>query len=208
MLLLLKTPPSGATTATLGLALGLMGDPGAHATADLTLGLSPPTAIEANVFGNLGVTLGLQGISVGLLTRSASCDLSLPILAAGGFGDIPTLTLALGLSGTVGSFLQGTGSCDLTLGITGAASVPAQGTLPLTLGLSAAADLSGGTLTPTAMAGLALSLNGAPLIGSVASLDLSLDLQPTSELIFGSAATQMRVTFQGDSIRMFFKALK
>lgn len=207
MLLLLKSPPSGIAAATCTLSLGLAALAGPQATLTLVAGLNAPNSVELNVFVTPDLTLGLTAIPVGFLTRTATADLQLPLSAQGGFGASATPSLNLGLSGTVGSFLQGTATETLVLGLTGAGSSPGSATLSAQLGLTGAPTVSGGTLTPTTSLPLTLSLSGAPVMIAGSLLDLTLGLTGTgiTPIPVSSQARTMRLTFETDEIRVFFR---
>lgn len=207
MLLLLKSPASGIAAATCSLSLGLSAVAGATATLSLIAGLTPPESVELNVFVTPTLNLGLTAIPVGFLTRSSTVSLQLPLAATGGFGSPVNLSLALGLSGTVGSFLQGTATETLVLGLTGAGANPGVATLSAQLGLIGAPTVSGGTLTPTASLPLTLSLAGVPVMISGAIVDMTLALQGTgiASIPLINQAVGMRLTFEADEIRTFFR---
>lgn len=205
MLLLLKSPAAGTAAATLGLTLGLSAIPGTTATLGISASLTTPTAVEVNLFGIQDIHLGLVGIPVGFLTRSASFDTQLGMVATGGFGVSPVMDITLGLSGTVGSFLQSTATPGIALGLTGAAVTPSSAILTTVLGLSGAPEVSGGTLTPSATAGLQLSLAGSPVIGASSIVDATLGLTGIPAIKIPNLATEMRLSFTTDEIRLFFR---
>ena len=205
MLLLLRGVVSGATAATLGLSLGLSGVAGTTATLSTQVGLTQPTTVELNVFASPDIKIGLTGIPVGFLSRSATLDSQLGLAAVGGFGQIPTLTLTLGLSGTVGSFLQGLANPAITHGLSASGTISGASNLRTFLALSGSPTVSGGTVTPSASTGLQLSLAGTAVLSTQSILDITHDLTGAGITKVPNLATDMRLSFETDEIRLFFR---
>jgi len=115
------------------------------------------------------------------------------------------MNITLGLSGTVGSFLQSTATPDITLGVTASGVTPGVGSLSTVLALAGAPQLSGGTLTPTASAGLQLTLVGSSVMGAGSLVNTTLNLTGVPAIKIPNLATEMRLSFETDEIRLFFR---
>ena len=205
MLLLLKSPASGAAAASLGLTLGLSAIAGTTANLGITLGLTPPESIELNVFVTPDIKFGVSAISSGFLTRSATLDTQLNLLPVGGYGASPTMTLLMGLSGTVGSFLQANATPGITCGLTANPASPGAATLDTVLTISGAPMVSGGTVTPTAVLTHTLGLSAALTGLGFATTDILMDLTGTPIAKVPNLATNMRLSFEADEIRLIFR---
>jgi hypothetical protein len=207
MLLLLRSPPSGATAAIAAIGLGLVAA-GSIGTANLStsFGLTL-SGVELNVTGDVGFANKLTGISVGFLSAPATAiHMAFGLPAGGGFGAITQLTTLLGLTATVGSTLQGTAISTIGFGLTTAPKIAV--TANPTIGLALAGSpitVSGGTITPSAVAAIHLSLNGAAVSVTSAVCDIATDISGTPSTSVLNLATQMRLSFSADEIRTFFR---
>jgi hypothetical protein len=207
MLLLLKGAQSGIAAATLGIGFGLSGIAGTTASLGVVIGLTPPEAVEANIFVTPDIHFGLSAISTGFLTRTASLSTTLDLAPRGGFGASPTLGILMGLSGTVGTFLQSTAIPGITMGLTASLASPATASLSTVFTIAGSPTISGGTVSTAATHTIQMSLNGAPIFVGRASLDMDLNLTGIGTLAipFENQARTMRLTFECDQIRTFFR---
>lgn len=210
MLLLLRSAPSGSPAANLGITLGLAGIAGPTAALAITLGLGAPNSVELNVFATPDVRFGLTGISTGFVTRSANVDLHTDLVAFGGFGEHANCDVLMGLTGTsaAGGFLQGTAALGTTLGLTGSVQIVGITAAPdIHLSIAGLPTISGGTVSSAATLDTRLSLNGAPVLTSIAAADIHLDMHGTGIALTStsSPAASMRLTFEADEIRTFFR---
>jgi hypothetical protein len=207
MLLLLKTAAGGAVSANLGINFGLSSVSGPQASLGLLISLQSPTSVELQVTNTQDIHFGLTSISAGFLTRSATVDAHLDLGSTSGYAETSNLGITFGLSGTVGSTLQGIASPGISFGLTGSLQSIHSAALTTNLGIAGAATISGGTVNVAASIGLQLNLATAPVMTSVASADMDLDLHgiglaltPTT-----SQVATMRLTFEADQIRTFFR---
>lgn len=206
MLLLLRSAVGGAVTANLGIAFGLAAVPGTTANLGIQMGLAAPTSVELNIFNTQDLHFGLTSIPVGFLTRSANVDAHLDLIATGGFGEHAAFGIQMGLAGTVGSSFTSAANLGIAMGLTGALASSNTAIQGLKLDLSGAPTISGGTLTPTANLGFTLGLVAGPVaLGSQANLDMTFALQSAPSTSVLNLATEMRLSFSADEIRLFFR---
>lgn len=208
MLLLFK-PAVTLPAASLGIVLGLSGA-GSGVTATLTtnIGLTAPTSIELRVNVTPDIHLGLVGIPVGFKSGVANIPLQIGINSKGGFGEVATPAILMGLSGTVGSFFDG-GNVTLgtALGLSGNAAPSVNATPTIKLGITGTPTVSDGTVTPTATTGIVLGVTGSGFFANQAIADITFDLNGTGATQAPPTVTiaSMALTFEADSMRMFFR---
>jgi hypothetical protein len=207
MLLLLRSPPSGTPAAVVAIGLGLAAF-GSTTTASVgtSFGLTL-SSIEINVSADVGFANKLTGISVGFLSAPATAiPIAFGLPAGGGFGAVTQLTTLFGLSGTIGTTLQGTATPAISFGLPAAPSIVTSANPRITLALAGSPiTVSGGTITPTAVAGITLSLNGFAIPLATAVCDIATDISGTPITSVLNLATQMRLSFEADEIRLFFR---
>jgi hypothetical protein len=206
MLLLLRSPPSGSPAAIAAISFGLVAAGNTGITQLSTSFGINLTSVEISISANVGFANKLTGISVGFLSGPATAiNTAFDLPASGGFGGATQLTTVFGLTGTVGSTLQGIGAPDITLGLNASPLIAITGKPGIVFALAGTPITSGGTVTPTAVTNFTFSLNGTPSQTTSAVCDMALGLKGTAITSVPNLATDMRLSFECDEIRVFFR---
>jgi hypothetical protein len=210
MLLFFRGASATLTASIIG--VGTVAATGSQVTAScLGTGLfTAPTSIEFQVSGSCLGTGLVTAISSGFLSRTAFVDGTGLVSAFGGYGETATITGTGLVSATVGSFFDGG-----AVSVTGTGSVTAAGSfgdIPLFIGGSGSVTgiptITGGTITVSATAqGIGLCSASMPLLIEQASLMGTGTVTATGETAVTSLATDMRLSFESDEIRLFFRKI-
>jgi len=204
--LLLKSGAGASPVANLGILFGLSGVPGIGATLDMRLELQPPNSVELQSTNTQDIHFGLTSIPLGFLSRSANVDSRLDLVAAGGFGEHATFAIQMGLAGSVGTSFTSSANLGIVMGLTGSLTGNLIAAPDIQLGLSGAPTISGGTLTPAANVGMTLGLTSTlPAFAAQANISLNFNLASVPGIAVPNLATDMRLSFATDEIRLFFR---
>lgn len=170
--------------------------------------LNAPTSVELMVSASCAGVGGVIAIPTGFLTRSATVDGQGNVVAFGGFGSVVNVPGIGGVTATVGSFFDGGA---LTINGVGAAVGAGRPVPPATLiagfgSVTAVPIISGGTVSSAAQINGfgALSVTFPALVATVLA-DGSGDVQATGGFGIQPLATQMRLSFSADEIRVTFR---
>lgn len=204
MLLLLRSA-AGPVSANAGINFGVNGIAGPTAAAGIAFNVPAPTSIELNVFAGAKINFLTGGIPVGYLAGAGATGFNFDVTGFGGFGFVARADITFGVAGTVGTTLQGIGNASTNLDATGAAAAKTTAGVSLFLNLTGSATISGGTLTPSGTTAMSLTVNGSAVLNTPAIADFHLVVQGTGFPDVVGLATDMRLTFECDSIRTFFR---
>lgn len=206
MLLLLKSPPSGIPAGTLA-AFGSLSASGSTQASNLSgSGSLTLSAIELHVFATYAASGNLQALPQNFRVGAGALTANGNLSATVGFGPSATLAAFGNLSGTVGTVFQGIGALNAQGGLTVSGVLLDTGKLIALGNLAATGQVTGGVVTPSAL----LAAHG-DLVITGASFALNANLSGQGDLSgFGfpqqvGFATQMRISFSADEIRVFFR---
>jgi hypothetical protein len=206
MLLLLRSPPSGAPAATIAATGSLTASGTTGATTLTAIGSLAVNAIELHVFGTFDGQGNLQGLSQNFVTATAAFIAHGDLAPIVGFGPSAALAAFGNLTATVGSIFQGIAALNASGGLTVAGKLISSARYIATGSLNAVGTVTGGIVTPAALLAAtgSLTITGA-VLATNANLDGSGDLQGQGFPQQVGFATQMRLSFSADEIRLFFR---
>lgn len=207
MLLIFRGVPATLTATVAGIGGIIASGSTVSATVGGIGAVNAPTSIELQVFATVQGTGTITAIPQGFLTRTATVDGTGSIAAFGGFGDVLAVAGLGGVTATVGSFFDGG-----ALSISGSGAVSAAGQFASTAlvagvgAVSAVPTISGGTLSLSAtVAGRGDFAVSRPVLSALAIVDGSGGIQAAGSLAIPTLATQMRLSFSADEMRLFFR---
>lgn len=206
MLLLLRSPPSGTPAATIAAIGSLTASGTTGATTLAGTGSLAVNAIELHVFGTFDGHGNLQGLSQNFVTAIGALTGHGDLAPIVGFGPSAALAAFGNLTATVGSIFQGIAVLNASGGLTVAGKLISSATYAANGRLTAVGIVTGGVVTPAALlaANGSLTITGA-VLATNATLDGSGDLQGQGFPQQVGFATQMRLSFSADEIRLFFR---
>lgn len=208
MLLLFKGASATLTATIAGIGAVVASGSTVSATCAGVGTLNAPNSIELMVSVNCAGVGGVLAIPQGFLTRTALVDGQGNVVSFGGFGSIITVAGIGGVTATVGSFFDGG---VLTINGVGTAIGTGRPVPPATLiaglgNLTAIPIISGGTISSAAqingLGGISASF---PVLAASVIANGQGDVQGTGGLAIPILATQMRLSFAADEIRLFFR---
>jgi len=207
MLLLLRGTP-GTLTATIA-GIGAVVASGSTVSATIagmgSVGL--PESIELMVFADIGGVGGVTAISQGFLTRTATVAGEGSVVAFGGYGATLNFSGIGGVTATVGSFFDGGAVTLAGIGTVSGAGVFTSAAFLAGFGsLSAIPVISGGTISSAAtVAGIGIVTGAIPIQMAIGSLEGMGDILAIPSVGVPNLATQMRLSFGADDMRLTFR---
>jgi len=206
MLLLLRGAAPANPSVTFSLQSGLAFDNSAHVTFANVLSFGPFDSVELQISVNFDLHTGLTPIPFLTVGPGVSFDTHLGLTGLGGYSDRVTFANTLNSGWTVGSTLQGAVSFAITSALTGDLRAAPVCALGLVSAISwGVPNISGGTLNAGVSFALQSALLGTPIFVDGVSFDAHTDLQATARIVIPNLATEVRLSFETDEMRLFFR---